>query len=43
MLEHIGVITCVETVAVAEHGGAESGRNRILASLVTVIKKATPL
>jgi hypothetical protein len=23
MLEHIGVITCVKTVAVAEHGGDE--------------------
>jgi hypothetical protein len=23
MLEHIGVITCVKTVAVAEHGGGE--------------------
>jgi hypothetical protein len=32
----------VKTVAVAEHGGEVEDRSRILPSLVTVIKKATP-
>jgi hypothetical protein len=44
MLEHIGVITCVETVAVAEHDGNEAKTNRILPRLATAAPDThTPL